>query len=141
MKEIIGKKLNMTQVFLKTGEIVPATIVVCADDPGIFSEGEIVAVSGTSKGKGFQGVVKRHHFKGHPSTHGHKDQLRMPGSIGSTGLQRVIKGQRMPGRMGGGRVTVKGLKIVKVNKEDKTLSLKGALPGSRNGVVRIYGQG
>lgn len=131
----------MTSEFLKTGEIIPVTVVACEDDPGIFNEGEVVTASGISKGKGFQGVVKRHHFKGHPSTHGHKDQLRMPGSIGSTGFQRVIKGQRMPGRMGGERVTVKGLKIIKVDKENKTLLLRGALPGSRNGVLEIYGQG
>ena len=103
----------------------------------IFSPGEKVQVTGTSKGKGFQGVVKRHGFKGSPASHGHKDQLRMPGSIGATDAARVFKGTRMGGHMGDDRVTVKNLEIVEVREEDNELLIKGALPGARGGLVLI----
>lgn len=102
-----------------------------------FQVGDKVKVIGTSKGKGFQGVVKRHGFKGSPASHGHKDQLRMPGSIGSTFPQRVWKGKKMAGRMGGQRVTVKNLEIVELDKEKNILKIKGALPGAPNSLVLI----
>ena len=76
-------------------------------DASVFKEGDVVNVIGTVKGRGFQGVVKRHGFGGGPKTHGQKNRYRAPGSIGSTALQRVVKGRRMAGRMGGNRVTVK----------------------------------
>jgi len=101
-----------------------------------FAAGDVVEVSGTSKGKGFQGVVRRHHFHGHPSTHGHKDQLRMPGSIGAGGVQKVMKGRRMAGRMGDETVTVKNLKVVEV-REGGVLAIKGAVPGARNAILKI----
>jgi large subunit ribosomal protein L3 len=169
MKFILGKKMGMTQVFLKNGEVVPVTKVAAgpcqvvqvkhdskntttalqlgfgekkewrlskpqaghlkdlapiadlrdfvSDQSGIdrgdvvtvetFVPGDLLNVVGTSKGKGFAGVVKRHHFRGGPASHGHKDNLRAPGSIGAGGVQRVFKGMRMAGRMGGERVTVK----------------------------------
>ncbi len=107
----------------------------------MFEEGEKVAVTGTSKGKGFQGVVKRHGFAGSPASHGHKDQLRMPGSIGATDAARVFKGMKMAGRMGNERVTVKNLEIVKVDQESNELLLKGAVPGSRGGLIMISGAG
>jgi len=107
-------------------------------DVSVFSPGDIVKVTGISKGKGFQGVVKRHGFHGHPSTHGHKDQERMPGAIGAGGVQHVRKGQRMAGRMGGERVTVRNLKIVAIDKEKNRLLVKGAVPGARNSLVMIY---
>lgn len=106
-------------------------------DVSIFAPGDIVKVTGVSKGKGFQGVVKRHHFHGHPPTHGHKDQERMPGAIGAGGVQHVFKGTRMAGRMGGERVSVRGLKIVAVDKEKNQLLVKGAVPGARNSLVMI----
>ncbi len=106
-----------------------------------FAPGDIVQVTGISKGKGFQGVVKRHHFHGHPTTHGHKDQERMPGSIGTTGPERVFKGKRMAGRMGTDQVTVKNLEIVSVNAEKNELLIKGALPGAIGGVVIIQAPG
>lgn len=102
-----------------------------------FVPGDSVTVIGTSKGKGFQGVVKRHHFHGHPKSHGHKDQLRMPGSIGAGGVQHVRKGTRMAGRMGDERVTVKNLEVVSVDGEKGLLELKGAVPGARNGLLII----
>lgn len=107
-------------------------------DVSVFAPGDTVKVTGISKGKGFQGVVKRHGFHGHPPTHGHKDQERMPGAIGAGGVQHVRKGQRMAGRMGGDRVTVSNLKIVAVDKETNRLLVKGAVPGARNSFLMIY---
>lgn len=103
----------------------------------IFEPGEKVQVTGKSKGKGFQGVVKRHGFAGSPASHGHKDQLRMPGSIGATDAARVFKGTRMGGHMGDARVTVKNLEIVEVSTENNELLIKGALPGARGGLLMI----
>lgn len=105
----------------------------------MFKPGDHVAVTGTSKGKGFQGVVKRHHFSGAPASHGHKDQSRMPGSIGATGPQRVFKGKRMAGRMGGEQVTVQNLEIVSVDAEKHELLLKGAVPGATGSFLIITG--
>ena len=107
-------------------------------DASIFKEGDKITVSGITKGKGFQGVVKRHGFKGGPRTHGQKHSEREPGSIGATWPQRVIKGMRMAGRMGGNRVTVKNLEVVKVNKEVNLLAISGAIPGARGSLVEIY---
>ena len=106
-----------------------------------FANGDVVEVIGESKGKGFAGVVKRHGFHGGPASHGHKDNLRMPGSIGAGGVQRVFKGMRMGGRMGGDRVTVKNLKIVEVHPETNEIYIKGAVPGGRNGLLMISGEG
>lgn len=102
-----------------------------------FAVGDRVLVVGTSKGKGFAGVVKRHHFHGGPASHGHKDNLRAPGSIGAGGVQRVFKGMRMAGRMGGDRVTVKNLEIVQIDPEKNQLYIKGAVPGGRNSLLMV----
>lgn len=107
-----------------------------AVEASAFATGETVEITGTSKGKGFQGVVKRHHFHGHPSSHGHKDQQRMPGSIGAGGVQKVMKGRRMAGRMGGDTVTVKNLKVVEI-RDNGILAIKGAVPGARNSIIEI----
>lgn len=106
-----------------------------------FSEGEIINVTGTSKGKGFQGVVKRHGFAGFRATHGNKDQERMPGSIGNKGPARVFKGKKMPGRMGGERVTVTNLEIVKVDTLNNIIFIAGALPGAINGLILLNAKG
>lgn len=196
MKFILGRKLEMSQVYRSDGTVVPVTLVeagpcvvtqvktknvdgyeavqlgfapqkklkkpqrghlkdlelfgtlteFCAPETlefkrgdrieaTVFEPGEKVHVRGRSKGKGFQGVVKRYGFKGQKASHGHKDQLRAPGSIGATGVQRVFKGQRMPGHMGDENVTVKNLEVVEVR--DGILAVKGALPGARNSVVEI----
>lgn len=197
MKYLLGKKIEMTQVFREDGSVVPATLVavepcviaaVCEDqqgnkvamigtdasakvakpqltqfgDKGAFKRvaqvrlsqsetpevGQVLTVStfavgdkvdaiGTSKGKGFQGVVKRHGFRGHPTTHGHKDQVRKSGSIGAGGVQRVFKGMRMAGRMGSDRVTVKNLEVVSVDTEKNVIGIKGAIPGARGSEVTI----
>lgn len=106
-----------------------------------FAAGDGVQVSSVSKGKGFQGVVKRHGFHGQDKTHGNKDQLRMSGSIGAGGVAHVFKGTRMGGRTGGENVTTKNLEIAEVDKENNILYVKGAVPGARNGLVLIQGEG
>ncbi len=106
----------------------------------VFQEGDKVKVSGISKGKGFQGVVKRWGFKGRlSSTHGTKHELRTGGSVGSSMPERVVKGKKMAGRMGTERVTVSNLKIVKIDKENNLLALKGAVPGRRGTLLEIKG--
>lgn len=105
---------------------------------GIFKEGDHVTVRGTSKGKGFAGVVKRHGFSGGPKTHGQSDQLRAPGSIGqSSDPSRVWPGMKMPGQMGNRTAVTNNLEIVKVDEENGYLFIKGAVPGARNGIVTI----
>ncbi|MBU4480071.1 50S ribosomal protein L3 [Patescibacteria group bacterium] len=106
-------------------------------DVSVFKEGDEVTVSAISKGKGFQGVVKRHGFAGGPRTHGQKHSERKPGSIGSTGPQRVFKGMRMAGRMGSDRITVKNLKIVQIDKVNNQILIRGAVPGRRGTLVEI----
>ena len=110
-------------------------------DVSVFSEGDMVRVSGISKSKGFQGVVKRHGFAGAPATHGVKHAHRQPGSIGGGGRAggRVPKGMRMAGRMGGVRISVRNLKIAKVDSENNILAVKGAIPGRRGTLVEIRG--
>lgn len=104
----------------------------------VFVAGDTIQVTGVSKGKGFQGVVKRHHFRGGPRTHGQSDRERAPGAIGSTTTPgRVYKGKRMAGRMGTDRVTVKNLKVVKVDREKNILTILGLVPGGRNGLLVI----
>lgn len=106
-------------------------------DLSIFAPGDKVNVSSISKGRGFQGVVKRHGFKGGRRTHGQKHSEREPGSIGATGPQRVFKGLRMGGRMGSDRVTVKNLEVLQVNKDKGVILVSGAIPGRRGTVVEI----
>jgi large subunit ribosomal protein L3 len=104
----------------------------------MFAPGDLVDVTGTSKGKGFAGVVKRHHFAGGPKTHGASDRLRRPGSIGSgTTPGRVYKGLRMAGHMGNERVTVQNLRVLRVDAERNLLVLRGAVPGATNGLIMI----
>ncbi len=197
MKVLLGKKIEMSQVFTDDGRVVPVTLIQAgpctvtmvrknpagqqtavlgfgeknkpnkaqkgewkdlgnfaltrefpvSEEAGIergqkidvtaFEPGDKVSISGTAKGKGFQGVVKRHNFSGSPASHGHKDQLRMPGSIGALGPQKVFKGTKMGGRMGGQNVTVKNLEIVQVDTDRNIVAVKGAVPGCRGGFVTI----
>ena len=105
-----------------------------------FKEGDKVTVQGVSKGKGFQGVMKRHGFKGAPHSHGTKDRWRAPGSIGATTPQRVIPGKHMAGRMGNEQITLRKVKIVKIDKDKGELYLKGAVPGRRGSLLKISGE-
>ncbi len=110
-------------------------------DVSAFAPGDMVVVSAISKGKGFQGVVKRHGFGGGRASHGQKHSLREPGSIGGGGRAggRVAKGMRMAGRMGGERITVKNLRVLQVNAAENNIVLSGAVTGHRGTVVEIRG--
>lgn len=138
-----GEKIRMSQVW-KDDRVVPGTRVKVTvkneqDEEAwkTLEEGSRVIVSGKSRGKGFQGVVKRHGFKGGPKTHGQKDRLRAPGSIGVTATQRVIKGKKMAGHMGNVRVTTKGLLVVERDDKTREVFIKGAVPGVPGGTVEI----
>lgn len=187
MKFVIGKKLQMTQIFDEEGMVHPVTVVGLEnlkvtqlrvnDKDGyeavqigyggteekpkkhkefrgntegyetgsainvsdVFIPGDIVQVSATSKGKGFQGVVKRHGFGGGPRSHGQKHTERSPGSIGSGLRTRVPKGTKMAGRMGGDKITIKGTRVLLVDKEQGLLVLRGSIPGRRGTTVEIQG--
>jgi large subunit ribosomal protein L3 len=102
-----------------------------------FEIGEKVNIAGTSKGKGFQGVVKRHGFSGSPASHGHRHDLRAPGSIGSAFPERVLKGKKMAGRMGSERVMVKNLEIVYLDEDKSLLAVKGAVPGNNSAILEV----
>lgn len=129
-----GKAFKALREYSGTGEL-GSTI-----DVSIFSPGDVVEVSGTSKGKGFQGVVKRHGFAGGSRTHGQKHSEREPGSIGGGLRNRVPKGMRMAGRMGGDRITVKNLSVVAVDLDTNTLYISGAVPGKRGSLVEVRGE-
>ena len=198
MKFILGKKLEMSQIFDDKGNVIPVTLVESEDcqvlqiktkkrdgyeavqigivklkdkkvkksqkqrpfryvrefknnidiskykigdkiDVSVFQEGDLVKISGISKGKGFQGGVKRWGFSGRGASHGVKHEERTIGSIGSSFPERVIKGRKMPGHMGFGRVTVKNLKIAKVDKDNNLLAVRGAIPGRRGTVLEVRG--
>lgn len=102
-----------------------------------LNAGEKVTAVAISKGKGFQGVVKRHGFSGGPKSHGQKDRHRAPGSIGASWPQHVIKGMRMAGRMGSDRITVKNLEVVEIDSENNLIAIKGAVPGRRGTLVML----
>ncbi len=185
MKYILGKKLNMTQIFDKDG-VVHATTLVQAEpitvtqvktvekdgyaaiqisakktkkkevrkefkstdatqkagdkmDVSQFQEGDEVNIVAISKGKGFQGVVKRHGFGGGPRTHGQKHSEREPGSIGGGLRNKVPKKMRMAGRMGSDRITVKNLKVLNIDSAANILYISGAIPGKRGTIVEIRG--
>jgi large subunit ribosomal protein L3 len=128
-KKETKKEFRTKNSLLKVGDILNVEI---------FNLGERVFVTGTSKAKGFQGVVKRHGFKGGPKSHGHKHNLRAPGSIGSGFPEHVTKGKKMAGRMGGTGVTSQNLKVVLIDKETNLIGLKGAVPGITGSLVKIY---
>jgi len=109
-------------------------------DVSAFALGDVVDATGTSKGKGFAGTVKRHNFNTSKSTHGGNGNVRKPGSIGSMYPQKVFKGKRMAGRMGGDRVTVKNLEVAYLDLENNLIGLKGAVPGPRKSLIVIGGK-
>ncbi|MDD5738416.1 MAG: 50S ribosomal protein L3 [Candidatus Pacebacteria bacterium] len=197
MSFILGKKLEMTQVFNDKGDAVPVTLVEVGPcfvlqnktkeskdgydavqigfekkekkikksekgkeykhlkefrilkpetcnlkqgdeiSVGVFNEGDSVKISGISKGKGFQGGVKRYGFGGHPKTHGTKHEVRTIGSVGATDPARVFPGKRMPGHMGDERISVRNLKIIKIDLENNLIAIKGAIPGRRGSLLEI----
>ncbi|KKP70472.1 MAG: 50S ribosomal protein L3 [Candidatus Roizmanbacteria bacterium GW2011_GWA2_35_19] len=137
--EKYGEKVKVIEENGKRGLDIEGVKIFIGDEikpTMLFKKGDLVTVTGTSKGKGYQGVVKRHHFKGGPRTHGQSRGERAPGSIGMTTTPgRVFKGKRMAGRMGQDRVTVKNLMIIEV-KEDGLL-IKGLVPGYKTGLLEI----
>ena len=126
------KELRVSESPLKAGDVVSADT---------FKEGDVISVAAISKGRGFQGVVKRHGFHGGSRTHGQKHSEREPGAIGGRGRAggRVSKGMRMAGRMGSERVTLKNLRIVQVVPEKNLILVSGAIPGRRGTLVEIHG--
>lgn len=135
MEKITGKKLKMSQIF-KDGKVIPVTSIKVSDVSG-FQEGELVKITGISRSLGFQGVVKRWGFWGGPKTHGQKNRLRAPGSIGATAPQRVLKGKKMAGRTGGLQKTIRNLEVAFLDKDNAILMVKGAVPGYKNSAVKI----
>ncbi|WP_185851274.1 50S ribosomal protein L3 [Blattabacterium cuenoti] len=130
LMEFRGKILNSSKEEIKMGDLI---------DINIFSEGELVDVKGKTKGKGFQGVVKRHGFSGvGESSHGQHNRLRSPGSVGAgSDPSRVFKGKKMGGRMGGCYMTVKNLILLKIDLDNNVLLLKGSVPGNKNSYLII----
>ena len=147
MPGLLGKKIGMTSVFSADGKNVPCTVIEVG--PCVVTqiktvevdgyEADFVDVVGTSKGKGYQGVVKRHGFGGvGQTTHGQHNRLRAPGSIGACSYPaRVFKGTRMAGQTGNERVTVQNLQVLKVIPEHNLLMIKGSVPGCKGSIVII----
>ena len=128
LKEFRSKELETKNQKLKIGDKI---------DVSIFKENDTVKVSGISKGKGFQGAVKRWGFSGMGASHGVKHEHRTLGSVGSTDAARVFKGKKMPGRMGGERITQRNLKIIKIDLESNLIAVKGAVPGRKGTLLEI----
>jgi large subunit ribosomal protein L3 len=128
--KLIGIKLKMTQVW-KGDSLEPVSVIKVQSGEGLeeLKSGDLVKVSGITRSRGWQGVVKRYGFRGMPSSHGAKNRIRAPGSIGNTSPQRIIPGRRMAGRTGGVRRTVKNLKVVDIQPAEKLLMVRGAVPG------------
>ena len=166
-KGILGKKVGMTQIFTESGELIPVTVIEATPNVvskantapkrfirefknvelaglevgseikvDVFQAGDIVDVTGTSKGKGFQGVIKRHGQSRGPMSHGSRYHRR-PGSMGAVAANRVFKGKKLAGRMGGNRVTIQNLEIVRVDLERNAILIKGNIPGSKKSLITI----
>jgi len=138
MTKVLATKLKMTQIW-KGNAVVPVSPLKIKDGAQLdaFKEGDKVKVTGTTKGHGFQGVVKRYSFAGGPKTHGQKNRYRAPGSIGNTSPQRVVPGRKMAGHMGTAKKTIRNLKVVMIDKDQAILMVKGSVPGTINGKVTI----
>ncbi|MGC9610959.1 MAG: 50S ribosomal protein L3 [Minisyncoccia bacterium] len=136
--KLIGEKMRMIQIW-KAEKSVPVTPVRMKEgtDFETLKEGDLVKVSGTSRGLGFQGVVKRYGFHGGPKSHGQKDRLRAPGSNGPTAPQRTIKGRRMAGHTGNVRITTRNLEVMEIKKDERLILVKGAVPGFAGGKIEI----
>jgi len=140
LKGVIKDK-EMAPLFLREARVTKEPTAKIADKLNIadvFSKGDVVRVTGVSKGKGFAGVMKRHGFAGGPRTHGQSDRPRSPGSIGQgTTPGRVRKGKKMPGRMGSDTITITGLRVVDIDEEKTLLTISGSVPGPFGGLVQI----
>ena len=142
-----AKKIKKTEKgkeykHLKEFSILDSETSIKAGDKievSVFKEGEKIKVSGISKGKGFQGAVKRWGFAGRGASHGVKHEARTLGSTGGAFPERVIKGRKMPGRMGSEKITIKNLKIVKIDEENNIIAVKGAIPGRKGTLLEIRG--
>ena len=129
----------MGQTFTDEGKRIPVTKIKIKGKDFSFKVGQLINISGVSKGKGFTGVMKRWGFKGGPRTHGQSDRQRSPGSIGqTTSPGRVWKGKKMPGRAGGQKVTVKNLTVISIDEKNKILTLSGPVPGANKGIIKIW---
>ena len=137
MIEIKGKKLNMSQIFMEDGRVVPVTIVKSDVEVHEDLMNKKIVVVGFSKGKGFAGVMKKWNFKGSMATRGQSNKPRAAVSIGAQTPGRVFKGKKMAGRLGNTRVTVQGLTVVGVNPQEKELLVSGPIPGHRNSLVVV----
>ena len=144
MPEIAGKKIGMTQIFTEEGKRYAVTVIEAEPLQGegakleeVFRVGDFVDIRGVSKGKGFQGGMKRWNWSGTPQSHGSMSHRRV-GSIGaSADPSRVLKGTHMPGHMGNRRITIQNLQIVKLDNEQNLIAIKGAVPGSRNTIIEV----
>lgn len=138
MKKWNGKKMKMTSIF-KDGKHLGVTPIQLDEkaDMADLKAGILIRITGTTKGHGFTGTVKRYDFKGGPQTHGQKNRLRAPGSIGNTSPQRVIPGRRMAGNMGMDTVTTKNVPLAEVNAETRVILVNGAVPGTIGRKVTI----
>jgi 50S ribosomal protein uL3 len=138
MLKINALKLNMTQVFLQDGKVVPVTIL--KSDVDVLDEflNQYVKLTSISKGKGFTGVMKKWNFSGQQATRGQSDRPRAAGSIGAQTPGRVFLGKKMAGRHGNKKVTLKNLLILQIDKENKMIYISGPVPGSRNTKVELY---
>ena len=137
MTIIKGKKLNMSQIFLQDGKVVPVTILRSEQELEVDIMDKEIVLVGKSKGKGFTGVMKRWNFTGAMATRGQSNKARAPGSIGAQTPGRVFKGKKMAGKHGNKKITLKGLKIVKVFPEKKEFMVTGPVPGARNSKVLV----
>lgn len=135
-----GKKKREARISRKSADGSQQPNIGDTISVSIFSEGDMVKVSGLSKGKGFAGAMKRHGFHGMPHSHGHHHVARHAGSIGQRFPQHTLKGMRMAGRMGGVKATTRGLKIIKVDAENNLLAVMGAVPGNKRGLVIVQAQ-
>lgn len=144
MTKLLGKKLGMTQIFTEHGKRHQVTVIETQlpkdKKPGLqemFKVGDFVDIIGTSKGRGFQGGMKRWNWSGGPRSHGSTSHRRV-GSIGSSAdPSRVLKGRHMPGHMGNQRVTIQNLRVIKLDNENNLIAIKGAVPGHRNSRLEI----
>lgn len=132
-----GSKMHMSQVFTPEGKVIPVTIVKVNGQMEDGMENREVVIVGRSKGKGFTGTIKKWGFARQPATRGQSDKERAPGSIGAQTPGRVFKGKKMAGKHGNKQITVKGLKVVRVDVENNQLMVSGPIPGARNSEVQI----